>query len=153
MDHEDAYPELGVVHRDSEQGAQEIVELLPSLVVRLLGWPFIERCDDAGPPPVETLAVALSCLLGILVEDLSRSNRNRFNTDETEGVIITEVKKQSYLDRIGVHPGDIIRKIDDIPIKDTEDFKKAVIKYRKKPSIVLLLQRENQLYYLTVKLG
>jgi hypothetical protein len=80
VDHEDAYPELGVVHRDSEQGAQEIVELLPSLVVRLLGWPFIERCDDAGPPPVETLAVALSCLLGILVVVVRKGPKPRAPT-------------------------------------------------------------------------
>jgi len=100
------------------------------------------------------LAMDLSYrLLGVRVQDLNPGSRRRFTTNETEGVIITDVKKQSYLDRIGVNPGDIIRKMDDVPIKNIEDFKKAVIKYRKKPSVVLLLQRENQLYYLTVKLG
>ncbi len=91
--------------------------------------------------------------LGVVVEGLTPKARKRFRTTETEGVVITQVKKGSYLANIGVNPGDIIRKIDDIPIVDTEDFKKAVIKYRKKSSIVLLLQRENQLYYLTVKTG
>ena len=92
-------------------------------------------------------------LLGVSVEDLTGQTRRKYRTDEKEGVIISTVRKGSQLNRIGVQPGDIIRKIDDITTKDTEDFKKAVIKYRKKSSVVLLLQRGNQLYYITVKLG
>lgn len=91
-------------------------------------------------------------LLGVSVEDLTPETQRRFKTAQTDGVIISAVKKGSYLHRIGVIPGDILRKIDDIPIQNIEDFKKAVIKYRKKDSVVLLLQRNQQLYYLTVKL-
>ena len=43
--------------------------------------------------------------------------------------------------------------MDDIEIKNTKDFKKAVVKYRKKSSVVILLQRDNQLYNVTVKLS
>ena len=92
-------------------------------------------------------------LLGVSVEDLNDQTRKKYRTDEKEGVIISAVRKRSQLNRIGVQPGDIIRKIDDIATKNIESFKKAVIKYRKKSSVVLLLQRENQLYYITVKLG
>ncbi len=100
------------------------------------------------------LAMDLSYrLLGVVVEDLNHQTRRRFRTNETEGVIITEIKDGSYLQRIGVIPGDIIRKIDDISTMNIDEYKRAIIKYRKKPSVVLLLQRENQLYYLTVKLG
>jgi Do/DeqQ family serine protease len=90
-------------------------------------------------------------LLGVSVEGLNRDTRRKYRTDEKEGVVITAVRKGSQLNRIGVQPGDIIRKIDDSTTKDTEDFKKAVIRYRKNSSVVLLLQRGNQLYYITVK--
>ncbi len=75
------------------------------------------------------------------------------NATSGEGVVITRVRRGAYLSRIGVQPGDVIRQIDDFTVNNREDFDKAVVKYRSKSSVVLLLQRGNQLYYITVKLG
>ena len=91
-------------------------------------------------------------LLGVTVENLSIRNRYLYKTDAREGVVISDIHRQSYLARIGARPGDIIRQLNDITIKNIKDFEKAVIKYRKKPSVVVLLQRGNQLYNITVKL-
>jgi S1-C subfamily serine protease len=91
-------------------------------------------------------------LLGVTVENLSHGNRLKYRTTATEGVVISKLQGRSYLDQIGVQPGDIIRQMDEIGIKSTKDFEKAIIKYRKKSSVVLLLQRGNQLYYINVKL-
>jgi S1-C subfamily serine protease len=67
-------------------------------------------------------------------------------------VVILKIKANSYLDRIGAKAGDVIRQIDDYTIQTSEDFKKAVIKSRRKNSVVLLLQRGEQGYYITVTL-
>jgi S1-C subfamily serine protease len=67
-------------------------------------------------------------------------------------VVIFKIKANSYLDRIGAKAGDVIRQIDDYTIQTSEDFKKAVIKSRRKNSVVLLLQRGEQGYYITVTL-
>jgi len=91
-------------------------------------------------------------LLGVSVENLSSKNRFADGTSEKEGVLISELQRQSYLAAIGVRPGDIIRQIDEITVKNTKDFEKAIVKYRQKKSMVVLLQREGQLYYITVKL-
>lgn len=91
-------------------------------------------------------------LLGIAVENLSIKNRYRYKTDAREGVVISDLHPQSYLARIGASPGDIIRQMNDITINNVKDFEKAVIKYRQKSSVVILLQRGNQLYNITVKL-
>lgn len=91
-------------------------------------------------------------LLGVKVADLSLITRYKYKTTAKEGVIISELDRQSYLARIGVQPGDIIRQIDDVTIKNNNDFEKAIIKYRNKTSVVILLQRGNQLYYITVRL-
>jgi S1-C subfamily serine protease len=91
-------------------------------------------------------------LLGVSVENLSSKNRFAYGTGEKEGVFISELQRQSYLAATGVRPGDIIRQIDEITVKTTKDFEKAIIKYRQKKSVVILLQREDQLYYITVKL-
>ncbi len=84
-------------------------------------------------------------LLGTRVENLNRSSAHK-------GVVIVELNRYSYLARIGARPGDIIRKIDEITIRNMNDFKKAVAKYRQKRSVVILLQRGGQGYYITVKL-
>jgi Do/DeqQ family serine protease len=92
-------------------------------------------------------------LLGIKVETLTAKNRLYHQTTARKGVLISEVDGNSHLARIGARPGDVIRKIDDYTINDTEDFKKAVIKYRQKNSVVLLLQRGDQGYYITINLA
>ena len=91
-------------------------------------------------------------LLGIEVEDLTNKKRKAYRINAREGVVISKIKKNSYLDHIGAQPGDVIRQIDDYTIQTSEDFKKAVIKSRRKNTIVLLLLRGEQGYYITVTL-
>jgi len=91
-------------------------------------------------------------LLGISVADLSSKNRSLYHILAQEGVLITEIHRQSDLFSIGVRPGDVIRQIDDMPTTNTKDFKKAVIKSRLKSSLVILLQRGRYLYNISVKL-
>ena len=45
------------------------------------------------------------------------------------------------------------QEIDETGIEDIDDFKKAVIKYRKKSSVIILLFRGDQGYHITVKLS
>jgi Do/DeqQ family serine protease len=91
-------------------------------------------------------------LLGIEVENLTAQNRRYYKTPARRGVVISEVDQRSHLANIGAHPGDVIRKMDDYPIENIEDFKKAIIKYRHKNSVVLLLQRSEHGYYITVEM-
>ena len=89
-------------------------------------------------------------LLGLLVDDLSPSNRRRYHISAKEGVVITKVATGSYLAKIGVEAGDVIRQVDDQTIATLEDFKKAIIKSRQKKNLVILVQRGGQGYYITV---
>ena len=91
-------------------------------------------------------------ILGIGVEDLTKKNRQQYRINAREGVMISDLKRDSYLAGIGARPGDVIRQIDDYQIENSEDFKKAIIKFRNKNSMVLLLQRGDQGYYITVTL-
>jgi serine protease Do len=102
--------------------------------------------------PTELALDLANNILGITVENLTKKNRYLYKTHTQEGVVMTEMNHNSYLARIGARPGDIIRQIDEITIKNIDDFKKAVIKYRKKTSLIIVLQRQDQLYNITVKL-
>ncbi|MBW2040556.1 MAG: Do family serine endopeptidase [Deltaproteobacteria bacterium] len=101
------------------------------------------------PEMAEALAVRR---LGVRVENRDASRQNGSGNGASEGVVITWLDPRSELARIGARPGDIIRQIDEITVRNVEDFKKAVIQYRQKPSVVILLQRGNQGYYITVRL-
>ncbi len=91
-------------------------------------------------------------LLGISVKNLSAKNRYIYKALAKQGVLISDVNRQSFLARIGARSGDVIRQIDDIAIKNIKDFEQAIIKYRQKNSLVIVLQRGDQLYNITVKL-
>ncbi len=91
-------------------------------------------------------------LLGIRVEDLSFQNRHLYNINFDKGVVISKVIENSYLFEIGVRPGDTILKLDEHVIENVDDYKKMIIKYRVKSSLVLLLQRGDKGYYITVRL-
>jgi serine protease Do len=89
--------------------------------------------------------------LGVRVQEVSTALRHRFAIAARDGVVVTELRQGCYLQRIGARPGDVLRKINEMVIRTVDDFKAAVIKYRQKESTVLLIQRRNQQYYVTVK--
>lgn len=88
-------------------------------------------------------------LLGLEVENLTSVNRAKYAISAETGVMVAKINPQSYLAEIGVKDGDVIRRINDITILNTADFERAVVKYRHKKSIVVLLQRGDQGYYIT----
>ncbi len=85
--------------------------------------------------------------LGIKVTDLDEQSQLTYGIKTKTGVLIIEMSRGSHLDQLGVRPGDIIRQIDEARVETLADFKAALIKYRHKPSVVLLIQRHGNLYY------
>lgn len=102
--------------------------------------------------PIELALDLAHNILGITVKNLSKKNRYIYKTYTKEGVVITEINRNSYLARIGARPGDVIRQVDELAIKNINDFKKAIVKYRNKASLIIVLQRQDQLYNITIKL-
>ena len=74
--------------------------------------------------------------------------RPKYRIQESDGVLIVQMQRDSHLHRIGVQPGDIIRQIDEERVDTLADFKTAIVKYRHKRSLVILIQRDGHLYYI-----
>ena len=91
-------------------------------------------------------------LLGISVTSISAANRRKYGVSASKGVVITGLKPNAFLARIGARPGAVIRQIDEMNIDSQDDYFRAVVKYRHKKSWIVLLQRGNQGYYVAVKL-
>jgi len=92
-------------------------------------------------------------LMGVRVEQITPATRSQYQVQARDGVVVTAVRNGSDLARIGAKPGDVIRRVDEQMVKTLADFKKAVAKYYQKTSLVVLLQREDQGYYITIKQG
>jgi S1-C subfamily serine protease len=100
--------------------------------------------------PIEQADPLAWSLLGIRVQDLTLKNRKDFRISAREGVLVTEVRPGSQLARIAVRPGDVIRQIDDAGTATHDEFRRVLVKARHKSSLMLLIQRGEQGYYVTV---
>jgi len=100
--------------------------------------------------PIERADQLAWSLLGIRVEDLTPKSRKDFRIAAREGVWVTEVRPGSQLARIAVRPGDVIRQIDDAATATHDEFRRVLVKARYKNSLMLLIQRGEQGYYVTV---
>ena len=89
--------------------------------------------------PMERAPGMAYALLGLKVDPQS-----------SNGAVVSKVQKGGFLARTGVRPGDVIRQVNEFLVRAPVDFHKAVIKYRERESVVLLLQRASQRYYITV---
>jgi S1-C subfamily serine protease len=102
--------------------------------------------------PLEKAMDLSERLLGVRVEDLTPPNRDYYRVYAEQGVVVVKVAENSYLAEVGVLPGDVILKLDENVVQNVEQYKETIVKYRMKSSVVILLQRKNQGYYITVKL-
>jgi S1-C subfamily serine protease len=103
--------------------------------------------------PMETAGALADRLLGVRVTDIATSRRMQARIPPEGGVMISAIQATCYLARIGARKGDVIRRINDHPIKNKEDFLQAVVKYRHKNTMVLIVQRGNEAYYVTVEVS
>ncbi|MFO8084407.1 MAG: trypsin-like peptidase domain-containing protein [Desulfobacterales bacterium] len=102
--------------------------------------------------PVEKAMDLSEKLLGIRVASLSLTNRLLYKFRSDTGVMVSDILTDSYLFEIGVRTGDVILKFDENIIENVDDYEKVIIKYRLKSSVVILLQRGENNYYITVRL-
>jgi S1-C subfamily serine protease len=90
--------------------------------------------------------------LGFRVEELNESLASRYRLKEKEGLVIVAIKRDSQAESIGLAPGDIIRGINDLSFTKKKDFKEAIIRYRLKEKITVLIQRGWRVYSISFKM-
>ena len=91
--------------------------------------------------------------LGIYMRDVDEKLAQYMNLPLPEGVVITEVTKDSPAERSGLKQYDVIREIDGKKIKTASELS-AIIKAKKSGDIVIIyVYRESKIWKITVKLG
>jgi serine protease Do len=108
----------------------------------------------------ETAAVSEEIIqkLGIDVENMSTEMGTRLGySNDTQGVVITQVKQGSPAALAGIRPGFLITGIvvawdNQKPIRNTTDFEEALRELGDKKHLVLIIRHQNFQRYYTIKL-
>ena len=89
--------------------------------------------------------------LGLRIQRINDQTLRQFRLSTRKGVVVTEVIKNSASGQIGLIPGDVIRQFNQNKIRSEEDFNKAVLEAGNRDSALLLVQRGNNGYYVTLE--
>ncbi|MBT6601426.1 MAG: PDZ domain-containing protein, partial [Nitrospina sp.] len=89
--------------------------------------------------------------LGFNVDEIRKSLALRYRLVTRQGVVVTSVTPNSVSGKIGIKSGDIIRQVNELRIKNEEDFRAAMVKVAGRDSILLLVQRGQNGYYVTLE--
>jgi S1-C subfamily serine protease len=87
--------------------------------------------------------------LGMTVANITGAMANQLGIYDRKGAIITGVEKGSLAFNVGLEAGDIIRQIGDKPIQNAEDYENIMKKIKDKSKVIMLIEREGSLYYVT----
>ncbi len=90
--------------------------------------------------------------LGMTVTDISQTIARQLGISDRRGVAITKVENGSVAFRAGLWVGDVIRQIGDHPTPNIEDYEKLLNQLRSKDRVILLIERNGALYFVSLEL-
>ena len=69
---------------------------------------------------------------------------------QAEGLVITAVRPNTSAARIGLAPGDVVRKLNNQPLPSVDRFSESLISARMSRSVLLLVRRGRVGYHVTL---
>ena len=91
--------------------------------------------------------------LGLTVQDLTPEIAQQLGISEKSGVLVSEVKVGGPAHEAGIRRGDIIKEIARQPIEDLREYSKQMARMKEKQEILMLIQREENTFFVVVERG
>ncbi|MEE8342115.1 MAG: PDZ domain-containing protein [Candidatus Neomarinimicrobiota bacterium] len=91
--------------------------------------------------------------LGIQLQDLSEQLSDHFKVKDGNGVLISEVVKDSPAEKAGLKAGDIIIKVDDDVIENAGDLRSVIRSYKPEEKVSISVIRDGKKKKLNATLG
>ncbi len=91
--------------------------------------------------------------IGVALQDLTKDLADYFKLNEPKGAIIADVVSGSPAEKAGLKRGDVILKINDTEIKNSNDVSNIVSKSKVNDKLVMLILRNGQTQFITVVVG
>jgi serine protease Do len=82
--------------------------------------------------------------LGIEIANISPEIAERYKIDDTDGVIVMDVRRDGKGAKAGINPGDIIKEINHQPVKNIEDYNRIVGGVKDGDALYFYLRRANK---------
>jgi S1-C subfamily serine protease len=115
----DANVKLDVL-RPGPKGHHEHLQIL----LRTEEWPEESAALDRSA--VRSSVTAPSGRLGITVSSLDASLRQKYSLEGAEGVVVTDVERDSPAARQRIHVGDVVTQVNRQPVATAEEFQRAI---------------------------
>jgi len=126
-------------------------EFTPSDPLRVTVFRKGKKLGVQVQPATFPLDLALDLVyrrLGIKIGEVDKASREKYGL--MGGVFITQVRQESESSRVGLERGDLLLKINNMPVNSLDEFNRAISRYRHLPSLTLLVQRGPYGYSLTL---
>lgn len=91
--------------------------------------------------------------LGMTVNDITTQLAYKLNIKDNKGVVVIDIESNSLADEAGIEAGDIITEVNLKPIKNLEDYQGIMKKIEKGESVLLLVKRDKQTFYVSIKIS
>ncbi|MDH5763973.1 MAG: Do family serine endopeptidase [Nitrospinota bacterium] len=89
--------------------------------------------------------------LGVSVKDINWKHAKRYNIAARNGVVVVDVHPSGPSGQVGIQPGDVIRQMNENKIVNLDEFNTAILEASKLSSVLLLVQRGRNAYYVTLE--
>jgi len=89
--------------------------------------------------------------LGLTVQKLTPQIAESLGLDKTEGIVVTAVEAGSAAEESGIRRGDVIVEINRKPVRNVEDYRKAIAGIRKGKGVLFLVRRGDSTLFLALK--
>ncbi len=89
--------------------------------------------------------------LGIRVDDITPRWRAELGIRDKTGALVTNISPGSPADEAGLQAGDIIKELNHQPVNSTRDFYDALNKTEHETSLLLLIKRAGQTFYVSLR--
>ncbi len=91
--------------------------------------------------------------LGVAIQDINENLAKSFNLKDAEGILISDVQKDSPAEKSGLLRGDVIIKLNDIKLKDVNDLRNRVAFIIPETKADLEIMRDGRKKVITVTIG
>ncbi|MEQ8468992.1 HhoA/HhoB/HtrA family serine endopeptidase [Coleofasciculus sp. E1-EBD-02] len=131
------------------QGAQGLGFSIPINTAQRIAQQLIANGEVEHP----FLGIQMVTLTPELKENINKNPNSGLTVDESKGVLIARVMRNSPADKAGLRAGDVIQKINGESIKDAEDVQKVVQTTQIGGDLNLELRRDRKNVEVTVQPG
>lgn len=115
------------------------------------GVPLRIKVEELTEERIAALSHAPAQSFGMKVDNLSARWRQQFGISDKSGAAFVGVEHGSMAEKSGIQPGDVIKEVNHKPVRNLQDFNVAMATVEKGQSVLILLQRGKETFFVTME--